>query len=1094
VFKSVSTKNLLQLWSLGTIFAIAIMAVVSIYINAFFSERQLELAEKVEPMQGLSRQVSRLATLLAAREKQLLVSVLQGTATADIPTQQLEKDFNTHWQQLSTSVENDPKIKVVTEAFWQDYQQFLKIDAGLIESVGQHQVLTHAVVQRVDSIERWQQQVQVLLKKVLINGVSSTPTNQLKLEQLHHAFDFQLSKIIKFVFKIEQQKKLGNSFTESKNGIQSASDRLRSQLVDLKRLFTVDSNLSKTFDKIEQKIIAIQKAAVSGDASLYNAMQQALKVKKELIVQQQQSIAALNELVSKLNELSVLISKQNQVAVRSAISTAENTRWLIIGLALLMALGMAKLFFSISRRINEPLSELRSAMHALSSREFNTRLNYSENNNEFSLLAADFNQFASNTQSLIQDLDLTKQSLQEQKQELRTILDGVPEAIMSLSKEGVVESTNPHAAQVLNADEASLLGQSFVRFFADNQQLDTFDDIIKQQETNKEFNGVDFNGKPFSMWLSLNQITTINEQHWVCVISDVTAWKETEQKLTTTSSELDTILDNAMVGIAFIKDRSFLRVNQKFEDIFGYSKEEIVGKSTQYLCATDEVLEQLAAEAYSLLDQGETFEGVMQFAKHSGDLFWCGLSCKAISPEDPEQGTIWLFEDVTAQRESDEKLRNLANLDGLTGLPNRNVFNDRLSHAIHKAHRNAKRLAIFFLDLDHFKHINDSLGHKAGDQLLCEVAKRLKGCVREGDTVARLGGDEFTVILEDIQSVQYVAKVAEKVLVSVLESYKLGTTEVNVSPSIGISLYPSDGRDVDVLLKNADAAMYHAKNSGRNNFQFYSAEMNAQAVHRLEMETCLRRAVEQKDFYLHFQPQIDLNSKKIIGAEALLRWHTEQWGDVSPVEFIPILEDTGLIGTVGETVLMEACKAYMSLQGKLDPDFKIAVNLSGRQFKGAPLATYVRNVLQQTGMSAHNLELEITESILMEDTNLAIRTLSELSELGITLAVDDFGTGYSSLSYLKQFPLNVLKIDKSFIDDVTHGNDDAGIVEAILAMSGHLKLDVVAEGIETVEQLNFLQERDCHRGQGYYFSRPLDFQAFETLVDDHADKVLTAIA
>ena len=225
----------------------------------------------------------------------------------------------------------------------------------------------------------------------------------------------------------------------------------------------------------------------------------------------------------------------------------------------------------------------------------------------------------------------------------------------------------------------------------------------------------------------------------------------------------------------------------------------------------------------------------------------------------------------------------------------------------------------------------------------------------------------------------------------------------------------------------------------------------------------------------------------------LLRWHTEQWGDVSPFEFIPILEDTGLIGIVGESVLMEACKAYMSLQGKLDPDFKIAVNLSGRQFKGAPLAAYVRNVLQQTGMSAHNLELEITESILMEDTHLAIRTLSELSELGVTLAVDDFGTGYSSLSYLKQFPLNVLKIDKSFIDDVAQGNDDAGIVEAILAMSGHLKLDVVAEGIETIEQFNFLQERDCHRGQGYYFSRPLDFQAFETLVDDNALKLLSAI-
>jgi diguanylate cyclase (GGDEF)-like protein/PAS domain S-box-containing protein len=770
-------------------------------------------------MQGLSRQVSRLSTLLAAREKQLLVSVLQGTATVDIPMQQLEKDFNRHWQQLSTSVENDPKIKVVTEAFWHDYQQFLKIDMGLLESVSQYQMLLKVIVQRVDNIERWQQQIQVQLKKIASHGESSVPIKQLKIEQLLHAFELNLSKMSQFVFDIEQQNKLGKRFADSKGEMLAAIDQLQLQLVALKHVLVGDLSLSKTVSKIEQKIIAIQTAAIKGDASLYNAKQQALKIEKELIVQQQQSIVALNELVSKLNELSVLISQQNQLAARDAIATAENTRWLIIGLGLLIVLGMARLVVSISRRINEPLAELRSAMHALSSREFNTRINHSKDNNEFSLLAVDFNKFASNTQNLIQDLDLAKQSLQEQKLELRTILNGVPEAIMSLSKEGIVESTNPHAALVLNADEAALLGQNFTRFFAANQQINTLDDIVEQQKINKEFKGVDFNGKPFSMWLSLNPIVSINEPRWVCVISDVTAWKETEKKLTTTSSELDTILENAMVGIAFIKDRRFLRVNQKFEDIFGYSKEDIVGKNTQYLCATDEVFEQLATEAYSRLDRGETFEGEMQFTKQSGDVFWCSLSCKAISTEEPEQGTIWLFEDVTAQRESDEKLRNLASLDGLTGLPNRNVFNDRLSHAIQKANRSAKRLAIFFLDLDHFKHINDSLGHKAGDQLLCEVAKRLKGCVREGDTVARLGGDEFTVILEDIHSVQYVAKVAEKVLISVLESYTLGSTEVNISPSIGVSLYPSDGRDVDVLLKNADAAMYHAKNSGRNNFQ-----------------------------------------------------------------------------------------------------------------------------------------------------------------------------------------------------------------------------------------------------------------------------------
>lgn len=355
-------------------------------------------------------------------------------------------------------------------------------------------------------------------------------------------------------------------------------------------------------------------------------------------------------------------------------------------------------------------------------------------------------------------------------------------------------------------------------------------------------------------------------------------------------------------------------------------------------------------------------------------------------------------------------------------------------------------------------------------------------CVREGDTVARLGGDEFTVILEDVRSAKYVAKVADKILAAISQSYFLDTTEVNISPSIGISLYPSDGRDVDMLLRNADAAMYHAKKHGRNNFQFYSAEMNAQADKRLAMETSLRRAVENNEFFLQFQPQIDLETGVISGAEALLRWYSEPWGNVSPVQFIPILEDTGLIAEVGEQVLRQACQAFMTIKETVDTDFLMAVNLSGRQFKGGQLTAYVRQLLEELDMSAKNLELEITESILMSDSDSAITSLRELAEMGITLAVDDFGTGYSSLSYLKQFPLNVLKIDRSFVRDVTEDTDDAAIVDAILAMSKRLELDVVAEGVETSGQLTFLQEHGCQRVQGYYFSKPLMLEDLITFI------------
>jgi len=723
-------------------------------------------------------------------------------------------------------------------------------------------------------------------------------------------------------------------------------------------------------------------------------------------------------------------------------------------------------------------------MHALSSEQFDTRLKITSGKSEFSVLATDFNVFAENTQNLIGDLAEAKDSIQVREQHISAILNGVPEAILTLSAAGIIQSTNPEAERVLKVSSDTMIGMNLARFFEPSQGLLSLKDLLFWLETSRELEGRDYNNQPFSMWLSLNAISSENDDLWVCVISDITAWKQAEENLKTTSSELDTILQNAMVGIAFIKDRVLQRVNQKFEQLFEYDRKDIEGQSSRRLYSNDDAFEQIGEQAYTILKQGDSFEGEVQLVRKNGEAFWCSLSTKAISADHPHDGSIWLFEDVTLQRENDEKLRQLASLDSLTGLPNRGVFNDRLDHAIHKAHRSGTRLAVFFLDLDHFKNINDSLGHKAGDILLCEVAQRLKSCVREGDTVARLGGDEFTIILEEVRSAQYVAKVADKVLTAVSQLYMLETTEVSVSPSIGISLYPADGRDVDLLLRNADAAMYHAKNNGRNNFQFYSTEMNALATQRLVMETSLRRAVEQNELFLHFQPQINLVTGRLSGAEALLRWDSEEWGNVSPEEFVPILEDTGLINEVGSTILRQAVQAYLDLKDKLDPDFQIAVNLSGRQFHGGQLSAFVRNLLVETGMQAKNLELEITETVLMDDKELAVTTLNELSDLGVTLAIDDFGTGYSSLSYLKQFPLNVLKIDRSFIRDVTIDADDAAIVDAILAMSRRLQLNVVAEGVETKEQLRFLQDNGCERVQGYYFSKPLDFESFSYFVDN----------
>jgi diguanylate cyclase (GGDEF)-like protein/PAS domain S-box-containing protein len=1087
VFKVSSIKQLLQLWSVGTVFAIVLMAMAGIYTNFLFSNTQQQLTEKVIPVEGLIYNISNLVAAFATQEKYLVASNLLDTAGKDRSRQELEQTFKLYWQNLPASL-NDDEAKQAAEQSRENYQLFLEVDAQLLVTMNKRRATHLAIEKKVADIENNQSEVNtalLLLAAQAGQAPADNVINQRKLFIASKTLALDIVTLSNLILRLEQKKHTKSSLSSLATEIKRVTSDFTADFMTLKSAVGPGPNTSEILRTIANNIQSMKAAAIEGNSSLYQLQSQKLNDESKLVFVQQKSIATLSQLVQGLNDLSHLIRQQSMTDINNAISIADKTRWVLVVLMLLAALGVIKFISNIYSRINEPFEDVRSAMHALSSKRFDTRLNRTDYIDEFTSLATDFNQFASTTQVLIEDLDATKQSLQQQEVQLRTILNGVPEAIITLNAEGVIVSINPYAEQVLKAAEKKLLGEPFTRFFEQSEQITSMTTLLEMQEQTKEFKGLDYNAQPFSMWLSLSAISEQAHQHFVCVLSDVTEWKQTELKLIRSSSELDTILENAMVGIAFMKDRQLLRVNHKFEEIFGYSKEEIIGNSTRYLCADEAVFNELASAVFSRLEEGDTFEGDVQFARKNGDVFWCGLSTKAVSPGQPQEGTIWIFEDITKQREDQQNLRNLANLDALTKLPNRSVFNDRLMHAIHKARRNTKRLAIFFLDLDHFKHINDSLGHKAGDQLLCEVAKRLKACVREGDTVARLGGDEFTLILEDIQSVQYVAKIAEKVISSVSKSYMLGTTEVNITPSIGVSLYPADGRDVDVLVRNADAAMYHAKNTGRNNFQFYSAEMNAQAAHRLAMETSLRRAVELEDFYLHFQPQIDIGNNKIIGAEVLLRWQSRQWGEVSPVEFIPILEDTGLIVTVGEQVLFQACEAYMSLRDKLDPDFKIAVNLSGRQFKGAgPLAVYVRNVLERTGMSAANLELEITESILMEDTNLAIKTLSELSELGVTLAIDDFGTGYSSLSYLKKFPLNVLKIDKSFIDDITHEGDDAAIVDAILAMSGHLQLEVVAEGIETLEQLKFLQQRQCQRGQGYFFSRPLSFEAFENLVQN----------
>jgi len=436
-------------------------------------------------------------------------------------------------------------------------------------------------------------------------------------------------------------------------------------------------------------------------------------------------------------------------------------------------------------------------------------------------------------------------------------------------------------------------------------------------------------------------------------------------------------------------------------------------------------------------------------------------------------GAVIVFHDVTAARAMSVRMTHSAEHDIVTNLPNRLLLNDRISQSITFARRRNKSLAVVFLDLDHFKNINDSLGHAVGDKLLQSVSKRLLASVRGSDTVSRQGGDEFAILLSEISHPEDAATSAKKILLSLGAAHSIAGQDLHVDGSIGISIYPGDGEDAETLIKNADTAMYHAKENGRNNFQFFKADMNLKAVERQTLEGSLRGALEREEFVLHYQPKVNLDTGEITGVEALIRWRHPDRGLLPPTQFVPIAEDCGLILPIGRWVLREACRQARGWQEAGLPFIRISVNVSAAEFRATTFLAEVSASLKETGLEARYLDLELTESALMLRAESSAAILHSLKAMGVHLAVDDFGTGYSSLSYLQRFPIDILKIDKSFVHQITGDLDDSPIVGAIINMGKSLKQRVIAEGVETEQQLAFLQGQHCLEGQGYLFSQPL---------------------
>lgn len=445
-------------------------------------------------------------------------------------------------------------------------------------------------------------------------------------------------------------------------------------------------------------------------------------------------------------------------------------------------------------------------------------------------------------------------------------------------------------------------------------------------------------------------------------------------------------------------------------------------------------------------------------------------------------GAVIVFRDVSVAKAMAQEIAHTAEHDVLTGLPNRMLLNDRISQAIAAAKRNSKQVAALFLDVDGFKHINDSLGHPVGDQLLQSIAQRLLECVRSVDTVSRQGGDEFVVLLPDLTNPRAASIMAGRMLRAVAEPHLVGKHQLHVTASIGASIFPDDGLNAETLIKNADTAMYQAKENGRRSYQFFKPAMNARAVERQSIEEGLRRALERQEFELHYQPKINLKTGAISGAEALIRWAHPTRGRVPPADFIPIAEDCALILPIGRWVLRQACKQARAWLDAGLPPTPMAVNVSAMEFQGEGFLRGLAQILHESGLDPRLLELELTESVLMKQVEATIELLRAVRESGVQVALDDFGTGYSSLSYLRRFPIDSLKIDRAFIQQIAGGPDDAAIVTAVISMARSLKLRVVAEGVETLQELQFLQARECDEVQGYYFSRPLPAAQFASLL------------
>jgi diguanylate cyclase (GGDEF)-like protein/PAS domain S-box-containing protein len=675
---------------------------------------------------------------------------------------------------------------------------------------------------------------------------------------------------------------------------------------------------------------------------------------------------------------------------------------------------------------------------------------------------------------------LSERALHDSEERLRTLVSNAPIVLFAFDRDGIVTHLEGSGLEPLGLRPGDAVGRSAVELSADSPKALEF---LRRALAGEAFQEtVELRNLVFEVDFAPRRDAHGELLDVIGVATNVTDQRRAERAANQSEMRYRLLFEGNLAGVyRTTLEGKILDCNDSFARIFGYSsREEVLALPAWDFYPTPEDRKATLAR---LKERGTLANFEQCLLRKDGNHVWVLENGNLMEGTDGSpsliEGTVI---DITERKRAEEQVKHLAFHDSLTGLPNRLLFNDRLRVAMVHANRYREKLAVLFLDIDRFKVINDSLGHPIGDELLRRIAERVGGCIRQEDTIARLGGDEFTVLLPGIAKEEDAATIANKILEAVRLPFFIEHRELFITTSIGVTLFPEDGTDPESLVRNADTAMYRAKEQGRDTTRLYAPTMNTKALERLSLEGRLRQALPNDELVVHYQPLIDLATGRIRGAEALLRWQHPELGLVAPGDFIAIAEVSGLIVPIGQWVLRTACAQARAWQLQGHPKFSVAVNLSARQFQQADLVFQVTEALHQADLPAESLDLEITESNAMQNAELSIATLQDLKNLGVSLSMDDFGTGYSSLNYLKRFPIDRIKIDQSFVRDVNRDPDDAAIATAIIAMAHSLKLTAVAEGVETEEQLEFLLAQRCDEMQGYLFSRPVPAAEFEELL------------